>query len=71
MNGQSCNMFFLFYPLLDSLSLIFPFLLTLYSAPKRPLGPAELLVEASFADLRHGGDGDLSHISGSLQKVTK
>ncbi|KAL7535213.1 hypothetical protein ACHAXR_006347 [Thalassiosira sp. AJA248-18] len=30
------------------------------SAPNRPLGTAELLVEASFADLRHGGDGNLS-----------
>ena len=30
------------------------------SSPSRPLGMAELLVEASFADLRHGGDGDLS-----------
>lgn len=30
------------------------------SSPKRNLGNAELLVEASFADLRHGGDGDLS-----------
>ena len=30
------------------------------SLPSRPLGTAELLVEASFADLRHGGDGDLS-----------
>lgn len=30
------------------------------SSPSRALGSAELLVEASFADLRHGGDGDLS-----------
>jgi Sec7-like guanine-nucleotide exchange factor len=30
------------------------------SAPKRPLGQAELLVEASFMDMRHGGDGNLS-----------
>lgn len=30
------------------------------SAPSRPLGRAELMVEASFADMRHGGDGDLS-----------
>jgi len=30
------------------------------SSPSRPLGTAELLVEASFADLRHGGDGNLS-----------
>lgn len=29
-------------------------------APTRPLGEAELLVEASFADMRHGGDGNLS-----------
>jgi Domain of unknown function (DUF1981) len=26
---------------------------------KRTLGPAELMLEASFTDLRHGGDGDL------------
>lgn len=31
------------------------------SSPPRPLGIAELLVEASFADLRHGGDGNLSN----------
>ena len=31
------------------------------SSPSRPLGVAELLVEASFADLRHGGDGNLSN----------
>lgn len=30
------------------------------SAPSRPLGDAELLVEASFADMRHGGTGNLS-----------
>lgn len=30
------------------------------SSPSRPLGTAELLVEASFADLRHGGCGNLS-----------
>lgn len=30
------------------------------SAPTRPLGEAELLVEASFADMRHGGNGNLS-----------
>lgn len=40
------------------------------SAPKRPLGPAELLVEASFADLRHGGDGDLSRVSGFPRRVS-
>jgi len=28
-------------------------------APSRPLGPAELLLEASMTDMRHGGDGDL------------
>lgn len=32
------------------------------SAPVRPFGPAELLVEASFADLRYGGDGDLKKV---------
>ena len=32
------------------------------SAPKRPLGPAELLVEACFTDMRHNGDGDLSTV---------
>lgn len=30
------------------------------SAPSRPLGPAELLLEACFTDMRHGGDGDLT-----------
>jgi len=30
------------------------------NAPRRPFGPAELMVEASFADLRYGGDGNLS-----------
>ena len=30
------------------------------SSPSRPFGTAELLVEASFADLRHGGDGNLT-----------
>ena len=33
-------------------------------APTRPLGQAELLVEASFADLRHGGSGNLSQAHG-------
>lgn len=37
------------------------------SSPSRPLGTAELLVEASFADLRHGGDGNLSNAH-SLKK---
>lgn len=31
-------------------------------APVRPLGPAELLLEASFADMKHAGDGDLSQV---------
>jgi hypothetical protein len=31
----------------------------LNTVPKRTVGPAELLLEASFTDLRHGGDGDL------------
>jgi hypothetical protein len=30
-----------------------------YSTPNRSLGPAELLLKASFTDLRHGGDGNL------------
>ena len=38
------------------------------SAPTRPLGTAELLVEASFADLRHGGDGDLRKAHGLAKK---
>jgi hypothetical protein len=29
------------------------------STPNRSMGPAELMLEASFTDLRHGGDGDL------------
>jgi len=37
---------------------------TAESAPSRSLGEAELLVEASFADLRHGGDGNLSRAYG-------
>ncbi|CAJ1959317.1 unnamed protein product [Cylindrotheca closterium] len=32
------------------------------AAPKRPLGPSELLLEACFTDMRHGGDGDLSQV---------
>jgi len=38
------------------------------SAPSRPLGRAELLVEASFADLKHGGSGDLSKTHTLLNK---
>lgn len=36
--------------------------------PSRPLGTAELLAEASFADLRHGGDGNLSNAHGLKKK---
>ena len=39
------------------------------SGPTRPLGKAELLVEASFADLRHGGDGNLSRAHAIAKKV--
>ncbi|KAG7370181.1 RalF-like Dot/Icm system translocated protein [Nitzschia inconspicua] len=28
--------------------------------PTRPMGPSELLLEATFTDMRNGGDGDLS-----------
>lgn len=38
------------------------------SAPKRPFGKAELLLEASFTDMRHGGDGDLSRAYVLAQK---
>jgi hypothetical protein len=31
----------------------------LASSPKRPVGPAELMLEASFTLLRHGAEGDL------------
>jgi brefeldin A-inhibited guanine nucleotide-exchange protein len=41
------------------------------SAPKRPLGKAELLVEASFADMRHCGDGNLSQAYKLVQKNVK
>ena len=34
-------------------------------APLRPFGTAELLVEASFADLRQGGDGNIKQIKNS------
>jgi hypothetical protein len=40
------------------------------STPTRPYGQAELLVEASFADLRHGGDGDLSKAFTLVEKVS-
>jgi len=38
------------------------------SGPTRPLGKSELLVEASFADLRHGGTGNLSRAHGLAKK---
>jgi len=41
------------------------------SSPSRPLGTAELLVEASFADLRHGGDGNLSKAHSLKKKDTE
>ena len=41
------------------------------SSPKRNLGNAELLVEASFADLRHGGDGNLSKAHALKKKDTE
>lgn len=40
------------------------------SGTSRPYGEAELLVEASFADLRHGGDGDLTKAYKLVEKVT-
>ena len=39
------------------------------SAPSRPMGRSELLVEASFADFRHGGDGNLKNTHKLLDKV--
>jgi len=42
----------------------------LNSGTSRPYGEAELLVEASFADLRHGGDGDLTKAYKLVEKVT-
>lgn len=38
-------------------------------SPSRPLGEAELLVEASFMDMRHGGDGNLSRAYELAKKV--
>lgn len=35
----------------------------------RAYGDSELLVEASFTDLRHGGDGDLSKAYMLIEKV--
>jgi hypothetical protein len=42
---------------------------TLFAFSSRPLGYAELLVEASFVDLKYGGDGDLSQVLELRQKV--
>ena len=50
-------------------SLMFLSLSYWLSAPMRPLGKAELLVEASFADMRHCGDGNLSQAYKLVQKV--
>lgn len=32
---------------------------SLHRTPNREIGPAELMMEASFSDMRHGGNGDL------------
>jgi hypothetical protein len=40
------------------------------SAPTRPLGAAELLLEACFTDMRHGGDGDLTQAYKFAKKVS-
>ena len=45
-------------PPADDVSLL-RFEASLASTPNRSLGKAELMLEASFTDLRHGGDGDL------------
>jgi len=45
-------------PTADDVSLL-RFEASLASTPNRSLGKAELMLEASFTDLRHGGDGDL------------
>lgn len=37
--------------------------------PIRPMGPAELLLEATFTDMRNGGDGDLSQAYKFAKKV--
>jgi len=37
--------------------------------PSRSMGPAELMLEASFTDLRHGGDGDLRRAHILAQKA--
>lgn len=47
------------------------FLVFTASAPKRAFGKAEILLEASFTDLRHGGDGNLSRAYILAQKVNK
>jgi len=38
------------------------------NAPPRPFGVAELLVEATFADLRQGGDGDIGVLARKLEE---
>ena len=40
-----------------------------FYVPTRSLGTSELLVEASFADLRHGGSGDLNIAHDLAKKV--
>ena len=40
-----------------------------HNTSKRSMGDAELLVEASFVDLKHGGSGDLSHAHTLLRKA--
>ena len=45
--------------------------MSIHSGPRRPYGEAELLVEASFADLSHGGDGDLTKAYTLLEKVRR
>lgn len=42
-----------------------------YSAPSRRFGAAELLVEASFTDMRHGGDGDVRRAYEFAKKVSE
>lgn len=49
---------------------ILTFHLGFYSAPKRGFGKAELLVEASFTDMRHGGDGNLDQAYKFAKRVS-
>jgi hypothetical protein len=39
------------------------------SGAVRQMGPAELLLEATFTDMRNGGDGDLSQAYKFAKKV--